>query len=118
MVLRKILYQILYYRSTEFADTLDPPPFASYNDENFSVSTVPLPSVPSGSKYLSHWPEGFTKLVYRILKPVDPKVLKSMKMKGPIGYAPNPRTHLRNEVSFDKFNHILLYTIILNLYIF
>ena len=41
-----------------------------------------------------------TVLHYRRAPPVDAEILRTMKKVGFIGYAPNPRTRLRNQVCF------------------
>lgn len=42
-----------------------------------------------------------TTLGYRRAPPVDADILRTMKKVGFIGYAPNPRTRLRNQVCSD-----------------
>ncbi|XP_041979017.1 PAN2-PAN3 deadenylation complex catalytic subunit PAN2 [Aricia agestis] len=89
-----------FSRGTEFADPDPGLPFVSLNDTGFKYSSVPLPPLASGSKWLNEMPEAFYKRVYRKPKTIDPEVLKSMKMQGPIGYAPNPKNTRRNQIPY------------------
>ncbi|CAG4940821.1 unnamed protein product [Parnassius apollo] len=93
-----------FSRSTEFADQVVGLPFVSFNDTAFQFSTVPLPPLTSGNKWFNELPPEFFRKNYRKPKPVDPEVLKSMKMQGPIGYAPNPRTFKRNQMPYLQDN--------------
>lgn len=44
-------------------------------------------------------PQRLSRSVFcRRAPPVDPEILRTMKKVGFIGYAPNPRTKLRNQV--------------------
>ncbi|CAH0715721.1 unnamed protein product, partial [Brenthis ino] len=92
-----------FSRVTEFADPPPSLPYASFNDTTFSFSTIPLPPLQS-DKWFNELPAEFFKKVYRKPRPIDPEVLKTMKMQGPIGYAPNPRTHLRNQKPYIDDN--------------
>ncbi|KAM3962664.1 PAN2-PAN3 deadenylation complex catalytic subunit PAN2 [Aphomia sociella] len=89
-----------FSRATEFADQVVGLPYVGFNDTTFQFSSVALPPLTSGNKWFNVLPEEFFKKVYRKPKPIDPDVLKSMKMQGPIGYAPNPRTSKRNQVPY------------------
>jgi PAB-dependent poly(A)-specific ribonuclease subunit 2 len=48
---------------------------------------------------LSSWPANMIFEVGRPAEPIDPEVLERMRMVDFIGYAPNPGTRLRNQVS-------------------
>ncbi|CAG9562072.1 unnamed protein product [Danaus chrysippus] len=89
-----------FSRATEFADPPPNLPYASFEDNSFSYSSVPLPPLASGSKWFNELPPEFFTNVYRKPKPIDQEVLRTMKMQGPIGYAPNPRTHRRNQMPY------------------
>lgn len=91
-----------FFRETEFADTPEELPHVSITDDSFLLSSVLCPPPVPGRFVISEWPEEFMKPGYRLLKPIDPEVLKNMKMQGPIGCAPNPRTTLRNQVNFSN----------------
>lgn len=68
------------------------------------MASVPLPKLSSEQQKLSSdMPEDLMK--YQQLKPkaVDAEILENMKMKGPIGYALNPKKTIRNIVSFVCF---------------
>ncbi|KAJ0176776.1 hypothetical protein K1T71_007955 [Dendrolimus kikuchii] len=89
-----------FSRATEFADQVASLPFVSFNDSTFQFSSVPLPPLTTGTKWFNELPDSFFNKVYRKPKPIDPEVLKTMKMQGPIGYAPNPRTFRRNQMPY------------------
>ncbi|CAH0398456.1 unnamed protein product [Chilo suppressalis] len=89
-----------FSRATEFADQVVGLPYVSFKETTFQFSTVPLPPLSSGSKWFNELPPEFFKKNYRKPKPVDPEVLKTMKMQGPIGYAPNPRNSRRNQIPY------------------
>uniref|UniRef100_A0A2H1X1K5 SFRICE_013878 n=1 Tax=Spodoptera frugiperda TaxID=7108 RepID=A0A2H1X1K5_SPOFR len=93
-----------FSRATEFADQVLGIPYVGFNDTTFQFSTVPLPPLSSGTKWFNELPEEFFKRIYRKPKPIDPEVLKSMKMQGPIGYAPNPRSFKRNQMPYIEDN--------------
>ncbi|XP_059049747.1 PAN2-PAN3 deadenylation complex catalytic subunit PAN2 [Achroia grisella] len=93
-----------FSRATEFADQVPSLPYAGFSDTTFQFSSVPLPSLASGNKWFNALPAEFFKKVYRKPKPIDPEVLKTMKMQGPIGYAPNPKTLKRNQVPYIEDN--------------
>ncbi|KAJ2948950.1 hypothetical protein O0L34_g5888 [Tuta absoluta] len=86
--------------ATEFAEPPLGIPFVSMSDTTFQFSTVPLPPLATGNRWFNQLPADFFKKLYRRPKPIDPEVLKTMKMQGPIGYAPNPRTCKRNQMPY------------------
>ncbi|XP_034247710.1 PAN2-PAN3 deadenylation complex catalytic subunit PAN2 isoform X2 [Thrips palmi] len=90
-----------FSRETEFADQIDMPASISIKDESTSLAGIPLPYPPLGSKLLSDWPEQCLQKIYRPTPPIDPDILRSMKMQGTIGYAPNPMTRRRNQVLYE-----------------
>ncbi|XP_013164352.1 PREDICTED: PAB-dependent poly(A)-specific ribonuclease subunit PAN2 isoform X1 [Papilio xuthus] len=90
-----------FSRDTEFADQLPTMTTASLKDENFKFSSVKLPSLADGA-WCNELPPEFFNKGYRKPKPIDPEVLSTMKMKGPIGYAPNPKTTKRNEMPYTS----------------
>jgi hypothetical protein len=58
--------------------------------------------------FVSHYPEVLyfstfsvsvvSNLYFRRTPPIDPEILRTMKMQGTIGYAPNPMSCRRNQV--------------------
>ncbi|CAH4027147.1 unnamed protein product [Pieris brassicae] len=91
-----------FSRETTFATPVRLP-YVGFS-ETFSFSSIPLPPLASGSKWFHDLPEEFLKKVSRKPRPIDPEILKTMKMKGPIGYAPNPGTRRRNEYPYIDDN--------------
>ncbi|XP_013144008.1 PREDICTED: PAB-dependent poly(A)-specific ribonuclease subunit PAN2 isoform X2 [Papilio polytes] len=92
-----------FSRETEFADQLPTLPTASLKDKKFKFSSIKLPTLNNG-KWCNELPPEFFKKAYRKPKPIDPELLSTMKMKGPIGYAPNPKTTRRNQMPYITDN--------------
>ncbi|XP_014242212.1 PAN2-PAN3 deadenylation complex catalytic subunit PAN2 isoform X2 [Cimex lectularius] len=87
-----------FSRPTEFADTAETYETPVDVDDPMAVyAAIPLPI--TCSPLLSNWPEQFVKRRYRRTPPIDPEILRTMKMQGTVGYAPNPNTRRRNQVA-------------------
>ncbi|XP_022916224.1 PAN2-PAN3 deadenylation complex catalytic subunit PAN2 isoform X2 [Onthophagus taurus] len=90
-----------YSRMTEHADQVTPLPSFTIDDYETPLSSVPLPIVHTDMPLASDWPPQLMKKSYRKSSPIDPDILKTMKMQGPIGYAPNPKSTRRNQVMYN-----------------
>uniref|UniRef100_A0A8C4L7Z6 Poly(A) specific ribonuclease subunit PAN2 n=1 Tax=Equus asinus asinus TaxID=83772 RepID=A0A8C4L7Z6_EQUAS len=97
-----------YSRETEFAlpclvDSLPP---LDWSQDLLPLSLIPVPL--TTDTLLSDWPAANSAPAPRRAPPVDAEILRTMKKVGFIGYAPNPRTRLRNQVysEFDSFSQV------------
>lgn len=105
-----------YSREPEFAlpcmvDTL---PHLDWNHDLLPLSLIPVP-LSSPEQLLSDWASAYILPQPRHAPPVDPEILRTMKTVGFIGYAPNPRNRLRNQVpyktkeaenEYDSYNQV------------
>lgn len=90
----------MHFRPTEFADPIQPLPFVQINDYSFPMASVPLPKLSSEQQKLSSdMSEEMMKFQHLKSTAIEPEILDNMKMKGPIGYALNPKKTIRNMVS-------------------
>lgn len=89
-----------YSRMTEHADHVAAFPSFGIDDTKVPLASVPMPIVSGDITLSSDWPFNFTQKVYRRSPGIDPEIQRTMRMQGPIGYAPNPRTTRRNQVTY------------------
>ncbi|XP_064408535.1 PAN2-PAN3 deadenylation complex catalytic subunit PAN2 isoform X2 [Latimeria chalumnae] len=89
-----------YSRETEFAlpCIVDSLLHLDWNQDLMPLSFIPSPL--TNEPLLSDWPAANCSPAPRWAPPVDPEILRTMKEVGFIGYAPNPRTKLRNQVLY------------------
>lgn len=87
-----------FSRMTEHADHVVTCPSFAIDDYNTPLSSVPLPLIHHDVPLASDLPAWLMHKCYRKPVGIDPEILRTMKMKGPIGYAPNPKATKRNQV--------------------
>ncbi|XP_033339230.2 PAN2-PAN3 deadenylation complex catalytic subunit PAN2 isoform X1 [Megalopta genalis] len=92
-----------FSRTTEFADPADPihPVYIPFDDDVTPLSTIPI--IYNGHPLLSDWAEEYIRKVYRPTPTINSEILRTMKMQGTIGYAPNPHASRRNQITYDDF---------------
>ncbi|KAJ8929829.1 hypothetical protein NQ314_017427 [Rhamnusium bicolor] len=102
-----------FSRPCEMPDDQVTFPSFGIDDYTTPLSVIPMPIVPPELPLASNWPAYLTQKslsvsgrsypTLEIKKPpgIDPEILRTMKMQGPIGYAPNPRTSRRNQVVYE-----------------
>ncbi|XP_006035284.1 PAN2-PAN3 deadenylation complex catalytic subunit PAN2 isoform X1 [Alligator sinensis] len=104
-----------FSRETDFAlpCIVDSLPHLDWGQDLVPLSLIPVPL--TSETLLSDWPAANSVPAPRRAPPVDPEILRTMKKVGFIGYAPNPRTKLRNQIpyrlkeldnEFDSFSQV------------
>ncbi|XP_034178278.2 PAN2-PAN3 deadenylation complex catalytic subunit PAN2 isoform X1 [Osmia lignaria lignaria] len=88
-----------FSRPTEFADPVESFQCIPFDDDITPLSSIPI--IYTGHPLLSDWPEEYLKKVYRKTPAIDPEILRTMKMQGTIGYAPNPQAFRRNQIPYN-----------------
>lgn len=93
-----------YSRPTEFPDPVVQYPSFAIDDYSTPLSSIPMVYDPSDGPLASDWPAHLIKYAYRKPVGIEAEILKTMKMQGSIGYAPNPRHIRRNQVRYNLQN--------------
>nr|XP_012143234.1 PREDICTED: PAB-dependent poly(A)-specific ribonuclease subunit PAN2 isoform X4 [Megachile rotundata] len=88
-----------FSRPTEFADPVESLQCIPFDDDITPFSSIPI--IYTGHPLLSDWPEEYLRKVYRKTPAIDPEILRTMKMQGTIGYAPNPQAFRRNQIPYN-----------------
>lgn len=92
---------------------MDSLPPLDWSQDLLPLSLIPVPLTTDA--LLSDWPAANSAPAPRRAPPVDAEILRTMKKVGFIGYAPNPRTRLRNQIpyrlkesdhEFDNFSQV------------
>lgn len=85
-------------QETVFPDEVQPLNAFAIDDWSIPLTTIPMPE--SSEPLLSDWPEHLLKRADRPTPPIDPDILKNMTIRQFVGYAPNPKKKLRNQVAY------------------
>ncbi|XP_070210409.1 PAN2-PAN3 deadenylation complex catalytic subunit PAN2-like isoform X2 [Littorina saxatilis] len=85
---------------TEFADHPEPPHHEMHlMDEIVAFATVPT-FYPANDSLLSEWPSSMMKKICRKPRPIDPEILRSMKVMHNVCCVPNPKKGRRNQAPY------------------
>lgn len=74
-------------------------PKIGIDDMSFSLAAVPLPH--TAEHLLSAWPPEYCLPGDRRSLPLDPELLRNMKIVKYVGYAPNPNNMYKNTIPYD-----------------
>lgn len=89
-----------FQQPTEFSVPFEPPINGMHiMDELASFTSVPM-MYPANEPLLSDWPVSMTRKVNRRPKPIDPEILRSMKLVHNVHCVPNPGKTRRNQVPY------------------
>ncbi|KAH3783339.1 hypothetical protein DPMN_161276, partial [Dreissena polymorpha] len=83
-----------FIEETCLADPVEPSQNIHIHDFTTPYAMVPM-SYPGTGSLLSDWPDYLCEKVYRKPKPIDPEILRTMKVYQNVGYAPNPHKERR-----------------------
>uniref|UniRef100_H2YM50 USP domain-containing protein n=1 Tax=Ciona savignyi TaxID=51511 RepID=H2YM50_CIOSA len=86
-----------FQKEPDFPAMLDPLDPINIEDENTPLSIIPMPYCQKS--LFSDWPKQQCIPVSRRPPPIDPELLRTMKVVHGIGYAPNPGSRRRNQVN-------------------
>uniref|UniRef100_H2YM51 USP domain-containing protein n=1 Tax=Ciona savignyi TaxID=51511 RepID=H2YM51_CIOSA len=87
-----------FQKEPDFPAMLDPLDPINIEDENTPLSIIPMPYCQKS--LFSDWPKQQCIPVSRRPPPIDPELLRTMKVVHGIGYAPNPGSRRRNQVPY------------------
>ena len=92
-------------KPTEFADPIEPIRSVPINDLWTPISEIsPFPYYAVTDKLLSDMSPEMCRKSYRPTPPIDPEILRTLRMVGSIGYAPNhgKGLHMRSAVATES----------------
>ncbi|KAL4222806.1 poly(A)-specific ribonuclease [Mactra antiquata] len=92
-----------FHEDTDLADPVEPSQNIHIHDFSTPYAMVPM-SYPGTGKLLSDWPDYLCDKIYRVPKPIDSEILRTMKVYHNVGYAPNPGKERRNQIPYMKNN--------------
>eukprot|EP00794_Sanderia_malayensis_P005348 gene5348-6019_t len=91
-----------YSQPTVFADEVQQDAPLAFDDYSIPLSSIAMPECKES--LLSDWPEHLTNVADRRAPEIDPEILKNMTVRQFVGYAPNPKRRLRNQVAYKLEN--------------
>lgn len=80
------------------------PHLDAFDIDDWSIPLTGIPMPYTNEPLLSDWPEHLLRRVDRPTPPIDPDILKNMTIRQFVGYAPNPKKRLRNQVAYPLLN--------------